>query len=182
MRAAAVGTTVFTKYIAERRPSGVTNATINREFAILHRAYALGKETVPPLVTRIPTFPKLAENNVRKGFFTFEQFIALRSELPAHLRLVITFAYYTGCRKGEILALQWGQVDLAARLVRLEPGDTKNDEARAIPLMSELYEMLVIQRQIRDQKWPTAPGSSSDGESESRNSRTHGPRPLSAPA
>ena len=92
---------------------------------------------------------------MRKGFFTFEQFTALRLELPEHLRPVITFAYYTVCRKGEILALQWSQVDTAARLVRLEPGDTKNDDARAIPHMSELYEMLVMQRQIRDQKWPT---------------------------
>ena len=66
---------------------------------------------------------------MRKGFFTFEQFTALRLELPEHLRPVITFAYYTVCRKGEILALQWSQVDTAARLVRLEPGDTKNDNA-----------------------------------------------------
>lgn len=157
MRAAAVGTTAITKYIAERRKENMANATINRELALLHRAFVLGKETVPPSVGRIPAIPKLAENNVRKGFFTFEQFVGLRAELPEHLRPVITFAYYTGCRKGEILALNWAQVDLAARLVRLEPDDTKNDEARAIPLMSELYEMLAMQRQVRDQKWPTCP-------------------------
>ncbi|MGD0870048.1 MAG: site-specific integrase [Bryobacteraceae bacterium] len=157
MRASIVGTTAITKYIAQRRKEGMANGTINRELAMLHRAFVLGKEAVPPLVARVPVIPKLAENNVRKGFFTLEQFIALRSELPEHLRPVITFAYYTGCRKGEILALQWPQVDFKARLVRLEPGDTKNDEARAIPLMSELYDILVMQRQSRDQKWPTCP-------------------------
>jgi hypothetical protein len=36
----------------------------------------------------------------------------------------------------------------------VEPGETKNDEARVVPLMGELYEMLVLQKQIRDQRWP----------------------------
>ena len=60
MRAATVGTTAVTKYIAERRQAEMTNATINRELAILHRAYVLGKEAVPPRVIRVPVFPKLA--------------------------------------------------------------------------------------------------------------------------
>jgi hypothetical protein len=38
---------------------------------------------------------------------------------------------------------------------RLEPGETKNEEARTIPLMGELRDMLTIQKQTRDQKWPT---------------------------
>ena len=44
-----------------------------------------------------------------------------------------------------------------ARVVRLEPGTTKNDEARTIPLMGELYDMPVLQRQIRDRRWPDCP-------------------------
>jgi integrase len=157
MRASTVGTTAISRYIAERRREKMMNATINRELALLHRAFVLGNEALPPRVVRVPHITKLAENNVRKGFFTFEQFISLRTELPEYLRPIITFAYYTGCRRGEILDLLWNQVDLAARLVRLEPGNTKNDEARAIPLMSELYEMLLLQREIRDQKWPGCP-------------------------
>ncbi len=38
------------------------------------------------------------------------------------LKPVITFAYYTGCRKGEILSLQGSQVDLNDHVVRLEGG------------------------------------------------------------
>jgi integrase len=114
----------------------------------------LGKEATPPKVNRVPRIPNLEENNVRKGFFEYDQFNKLRTELPEHLRPVITFGYFTGCRKGEILSLRWPQVDLSRRVVRLEPGETKNDEARTVPLMGELYEMLVLQKQIRDQRWP----------------------------
>ena len=77
----------------------------------------------------------LAEDNVRKGFFEHDAFLSVRHALPEETRPVITFAYFTGCRKGEILALRWSQVDLDERVVRLEPGETKNDEARTIPLV-----------------------------------------------
>jgi len=96
----------------------------------------------------------LAENNVRKGFFEHDDFLAIRRLLPEEIRPVITFAYYTGCRKGEILALQWPQVDLSQRCVRLEPGETKNDDARIIPLAPGLYEALKLQREMRDQYYP----------------------------
>ena len=70
--------------------------------------------------------------------------------LPEHgaLRRIVA------SRKGEILKLRWEQVDLLTRVVRLEPGETKKDEAPTIPWMGELYDMLVLQKQIRDQRWP----------------------------
>jgi integrase len=102
----------------------------------------------------VPLFPaKLAEKNVRKGFFERDEFIKHRDALPQHLKPVTTFAYWTGCRKGEILGLTWSHVDLRQRVVRLEPGETKNDESRMIPLAGELLEMLRMQKDIRDEKW-----------------------------
>jgi integrase len=74
-----------------------------------------------------------------------------------HLRPVITFAYCTGCRKAEILSLRWSQVDLTTRTVKLEPGETKNDEGRTIPLIGELFEMRAIERERRDRWHPTCP-------------------------
>jgi len=70
---------------------------------------------------------------------------------------VITFAYFTGGRKVAILALRWPQVDLSERVVRLEPGETKNDDARTIHLTPELFEVLKIQREIRDLYFPESP-------------------------
>lgn len=77
--------------------------------------------------------------------------------LPEELKPVLIFAFYTGCRRGEILGLQWSQVDLFERLIRLEPGTTKNKEARAIPLSREVLEMIVRQRALREQYHPQTP-------------------------
>ncbi len=73
------------------------------------------------------------------------------------MRPVLTFAYYTGCRRGEILGLHWEQVDLSERIVRLEAGTTKNDEPRLLPLTNELFEVLSMQRSIRDAKHSGCP-------------------------
>jgi integrase len=171
MKASAVGTDQLRAYIAKRQqpetrsyPDGskrnyppAANSTINHEFTLLRRAFNLGKQATPPKVMTVPRIPRLAENAPRQGFFEDEQFVAVRRALSEEIRPVITFAYYTGCRKGEILALRWSQVDLAERVVRLLAGETKNGDPRTIPLVPELFETLKLQRQIRDQYFPESP-------------------------
>ena len=46
-------------------------------------------------------------------------------------------------RKGEILNLTWDKVDLGNRMIRLEAPDTKDKEARNIPICDELYNILL---------------------------------------
>jgi integrase len=157
MPASRVGTTAIQRYIAARRASGRQNATINRELSLLRRAFRLGAECSPPKVLRVPKIPKLEEGNVRKGFFEHADFLRVREALPDYLRPVVTFAYWTGCRKGEILSLQWRQVDLTEGIVQLAPGETKNDEARVIPLASELLSVLTLQKEARDIRFPDCP-------------------------
>jgi integrase len=144
------------RYIEQQQASGAANATINRALALLHRAFTLGKASGKVAV--VPLLPRqLEENNIRKGFFERGEFLAMRAALPDYLKPVITFAYYTGCRKGEILSLRWRQVDLLERVIRLEPGTTKSGEGRVIALAGELYEVLAMHRAIRDQEHPDCP-------------------------
>jgi len=93
-------------------------------------------------VGQVPFIPTLKENNVRKGFFEHEEFLSLRVALPEHLKPVLTFGYTLGWRFGEIMSLTWKQVDLQEGTVRLEPGETKNDEGRTVYMEPELWEMM----------------------------------------
>ncbi len=102
-------------------------------------------------------FPRLKESPPWQGFFERDEFLSRRVELPEYLRPVLTFGYYTGCWRGGILQLQWPGVDLVRRVVGLEEDETKNEEARAVPLMGELFDVLRLQRQIRDHHWPGCP-------------------------
>ncbi len=62
--------------------------------------------------------------------------------------------------RGEILSLQWSQVDLDHRIVRLEPGTTKNDEARIIPLVADVLLTLKQQKETAMHSTRTASGFS----------------------
>ncbi|MEQ1886589.1 MAG: site-specific integrase [Bryobacteraceae bacterium] len=141
-------------YVAFRQTKEIANATVNRELSLLRRAFNLARLSTPPRVASVPYIPMLEERNVRKGFFEDEQFHALIAELPDHLKPLLAFAYYTGCRRGEILSLHWTQVDLQRGVVRLEAGTTKNDEARVLPLVPELQEILAERKRLRDLNHP----------------------------
>lgn len=142
MRATEITTTAVKKYIDRRLNDGIHNATINRELAAVKRAFNLAVRCTPPKVAHVPYIPMLKEDNVRKGFIEHEDFIALRNALPEHLKPVLTFAYFTGWRKAEILTLKWNQVNLREGIVRLEPGETKNSEGRTLYMEPELWDLL----------------------------------------
>ena len=136
--------------------TGAAIATVNRELAALRRMFNLGKKN-SKVRFALPTISLTKENNARKGFLEHDQYRDLRAALPQHARNVLVGMYFTGMRIGEVLAIQWGQVDIAEREIRLEPGTTKNDEARTLPLHGELLEMIKIQKEERDKKYPTCP-------------------------
>lgn len=128
-------------YVATRKDAGAANATINRELAILKRMFSLAVQAGK--LHAKPHIPMLQENNTRRGFFEREQFEAVRAHLPEDVRGVVTFAYLTGWRlRSEILPLEWRQVDWTGRVVRLDPGTTKNGDGRSFPFTAALEQLL----------------------------------------
>ena len=132
-------------------------ASINRELSLLLRAYKLGYERKPQMVEKIPPIKKLAENNVRKGFVSPEQYHTLMEELPTHLRPITCIAFHVANRKGELLNLEWSDVELDGNppVLTLWPGETKNKDGRTLPILEG--EMLDTLRELKaehDRKRP----------------------------
>ena len=144
-RALTITTSRIRGFIVKRQADGASNGTVNRELALLRRMFNLAVED--GTLRTAPHFPMLKEAPPRRGFFEYGEFQRLRQELPEYLRPVATMGYYTGMRRGEILKIRWDSVDLQAGEIRLNAGETKNDEPRTIPLLSELREMLKIERE-----------------------------------
>ena len=145
------------KYIEMRREQKAANASINRELAALKRMLNLGARQTPPKVDRVPFIPMLQENNVRKGFFEHGEFLLLRDAMPEHLKGFVTFAYKTGWRLSEITGLTWDKVDFNQRVVRLDPGETKNNEARTVSMDDEVLEILQRQKELRGKSGTVLP-------------------------
>jgi len=157
MKAIDITTDKVRAYILQRQEEGAENGSINREMAFLKRAFNLAKQMTPPKVIHIPYIPKLEENNIRQGYFEHQEYLALRKALPSYLKPVITMAYHSGMRREEILGLTWAQVDLIEGKITLRSQDTKNKESRAIFMEGELLEIMILQKSLRDDKFPKSP-------------------------
>ena len=45
---------------------------------------------------------------------------------------MIELSLYTGMRQGEILSLEWSQVEFEKQIIRLRADQTKNNSARSV--------------------------------------------------
>jgi integrase len=143
-RVAGIGQAEARDYVAKRQGEGASNATINRELAVLIRMLRLAYEGGKLL--RLPVMRKLKEAAPRQGFFEADQYVAVRRHLPDDLQVAIGLEYAFGWRnKKEVMSLELRQLDLAAGTLRLEPGTTKNDEGRLVYLPPDLKVRLAAQ-------------------------------------
>ena len=62
--------------------------------------------------------------------------------LPSHTRAIVATGFYAGMRKGEVLNLTWDKVDLQNDVIKLSADDTKDREARSIPICGALHAVL----------------------------------------
>ena len=155
-------------YVEKRLNKGAANATINRELAALKRMLNIGAKQTPPKVDRVPYIPMLKENNIRKGFFEHGEFLALRDALPSYLKGFVTFGYKAGWRVSEISGLTWNQVDRDNGIVRLEVGETKNDEGRTVYLDEELRDIFNEQWEVRKKEKTLTPYVFTNGDGTSK--------------
>jgi integrase len=139
-RVITINTETARRFTRQRLDEGVGTAMVNRSLACLRRMLRIAHEE-----GRIRFVPKIRlqkEPPARKGFLKQEKFDELVGLLPTHLRPLITFLYYCGVRSDEAKQIEWSQVNLDARLIRLEDDQTKTEEARTLPLPSVLVMML----------------------------------------
>jgi len=146
-RMSAITAVDVRRYIMMRQSQRASNATVNRELAVLRRAFSLA--VAAGSLTARPHIPMLREDNVRKGFFEEAQFTSVRGHLVPDLADFVLFLYTTGWRwRSEVAALRWSQVDLGGGEVRLDPGTTKTGEGRVFPFTAALRALLERRRAV----------------------------------
>jgi len=101
---------------------------------------------------RVLILKKLSEaGNARQGFFEADEFEGVLAHLPDYLVDACRFAYLTGWRKGEVVALRWDGVDAAAGTLTLP--DSKNGRGRLLALtgdMADIFERREEARLLKD--------------------------------
>jgi len=150
------------EYIAMRKHEGVLGATVNREIGLLSSALNRARHEwdwdIPNPAERM----RESEGEGRRFYLTREQFDGLvsaasRQKRAPYLADLITVAVMTGCRRGELLGLEWSRVDLKADVLHLGAADTKAGKARLVPLNETAREALLRRFRYRATHCPDSP-------------------------
>ncbi|APZ42930.1 tyrosine-type recombinase/integrase [Acidihalobacter ferrooxydans] len=126
-------------YIEARRSLGRKDSTIRRELGMLSAAinYARRQWEWNPPNPVMGRKPPMGEHRVRwitpKEAARLIQAAKGNSHAPL-LADFIELALHTGCRRDELLRLEWNRVDLAQRLVYLPSGKNKGKRNVSVPL------------------------------------------------
>ncbi len=122
-----------TRYKVLRRQEGAKPATINREMAMLLKAFNLSIREWEWIkdnpVSKVP-FEK--ENNKRDRWLSGDEEKRLLEFCPDWLREIVIFALNTGLRQDELLSLEWSRVSIARKTILIQK--TKSGRPRTIPL------------------------------------------------
>ena len=133
-----MGADTVRDFIRKRQAAGGSNTIINRSLALLRRMLKLAHTDNKLQV--LPAIKLLPEADPREGFVTPEEFSRVLAALPANLRPLAEYLYFTGCRVGAARAVGWDQIVFDGELVevRLRGKQTKNRKPLLLPLPADL--------------------------------------------
>ena len=130
--------------VAKKRKEGVSPATVNKVLmvirAVLRHAQGIG------WIESVPRIRMLKTEKKRVRFLTHAEAERLLRILPPHKSDIVRFSLATGLRMGNILELEWSQIDMARKCAWVHPDQAKSRKAIPVPLSDEAME--VISRQL----------------------------------
>jgi integrase len=135
-----IKTTQIRQFIEAKQNEGYAKASINRYLSALKRMFNLMIED--EVLEAAPHVPMLEENNVRQGTVEPGDFGRLLACLPDYLRNPVEFLYRSAWRVGEMRKLEWRDLSLTAKELRLRPEFSKNKKSRVVPLRGKLLEVI----------------------------------------
>lgn len=134
-----------------RRGRPVEPGTINRQLMVLASMLTTAVKDYGWLDdSPMRKLSKLAEPRGRVRFLSAAEREALLRECAiesADLHCIVSLAIATGARKGELIGLNWRDVDLQRGMLTFH--ETKNGERRSVPLSSFAHGMLAERAKVR---------------------------------
>lgn len=131
----------------KRKKSGKRPATIDQDIAKVKAMISMAFENDKVSGNTFAVFQRVKKTlkkgeDVRDRILSPDEFESLYKNAEDHAKPIIATGYYCGMRKGEILKLTWNKVFLNERIIKLKAVDTKDKEARVIPICDELHKVL----------------------------------------
>ena len=150
----------ITKYQKDRLKS-VCPGTVNKETGLFSVAFNFVKREEDWHLGINPCEGKrLAEPRTKVNFLSYEdaaRMIAAVDETAPHTVDLVDLALQTGCRKKELLSLEWARVDFGNEEIVLREEDTKTSQPRTVPMNQAARRILVRRAGLRSELCPDTP-------------------------
>jgi len=123
------------------RPYPVSMQTINHDHTALTHMLNVARSPRFKLIQDNPAshIEKPNPKNERDRILSLEEWERLKAAAAPHLLRLLIIARDLGPRKGELLKLEWPDVDIRRREFTLR--QTKNGETRVVPMTPDVYEV-----------------------------------------
>lgn len=143
------------EFVATRKRTGVTDATIRRDLAFLGSVFTAAIRWGWADTSPVTQFNKkaLKESSPRTRFLTREEFGRLHDAASDDLKPILVLAVETGLRKEELLGLKLASIDLRRRELHLTI--TKTGRPRQVPLSPRALE--TIKELLEQRSRPRSP-------------------------
>jgi integrase len=134
-----------------RKAEGLSAYTVNHDLKLLRKMFnwAVRHGYLERTPFKIGTEPAVGlEKEIPRArrFDSDEEEQKVLDSSDPYLRAVIVALLDTACRVGEILSLQWADVNLARREVTIQAAKAKTRTSRLIPLSSRLLAVLELRK------------------------------------
>ncbi len=155
---------------AFKKKAGLKNKTINNSLIALSKCLKTAKSW--NIIESSPEVKLLKVEPQRFDFLTEDESTTLINHCDGLIKDMVTVAIFTGLRFGELIALDWSDVDFQERVITVRRsitsgriGSTKSNKIREIPMTNEVYEVLAVKQKkqgfvfTKEQNRPLSPVS-----------------------
>ena len=143
-----------------KRLKEVKPGTVNCELGFLSSAINYAKSEWEWDIPNLVEGRRLREPKGRARYLSRKEakslIAAIDEQSPIAVDL-IKLAIHTGCRRGELLELEWSRVDLSQNEISLDTIHTKNSKPRTVAINSAAREALIHRASIRAKHCPDSP-------------------------
>lgn len=149
-------------YIQKRRQDNVKDTTINRELRFFSAAINFVALELEITLRNPVQAMKLQPGELRVRWISHDEAKALVAAAESyqripHLACFIRLALSTGCRKSELLELEWARVNFEAGLLIFESKHNKSKKRKTVPVNAPALQALRILKEWTAAHHPESP-------------------------
>ncbi|MDO9533526.1 MAG: site-specific integrase [Deltaproteobacteria bacterium] len=135
------------EYQEKREKDGRAPATIDMEISITKTMVTKAFDNDLVGAGTVKAFRRVKRklrrgDNARRRTLTIDEYLKLVDVAAPHLKGIITTAYNTGMRLGELLGLRWSHIDRDHGVIRLPADLVKESRAKVVPMNHHVKQVL----------------------------------------